>query len=160
MPKAVTLEYLGVQATGRTKTEAKQEASATLERLATNCVPKVWCHRGQTVIVSHDHHGGNYHLVHPESEGAQHFTCSMSVGDVENVAISHLLTYTRDIGDFTIPSWCPRHIVGPLRRSWQESDAFQRAYAGAVELGISRSEQHHWACTHANKFAQELPACA
>lgn len=153
----VRIEYFGVDGEGRNVTEAKKNAGKKLDRIVRNLSPSVFCHKGHTLVVYPNAAGCfSYTFTHPNTEGYVAF-CSCggeSRDDVIASGIVHLLSITRNEGEFDIPGWAECYLdCKSVRKEWAGNDAFQRAYRHAQEQG--EPDPHQWACWNRGRFAEE-----
>lgn len=144
----IKIDYFGVPGEGRTVKEAKQDAGRKIEQIVQNLSPRIYSHRGHSVVIYRTTEGEAYDLIHPDSEGCRHSTSFG--GDVEESAIAHLLQITRQAGEFDIPDWVPNEMHPRLTSDWKSNDAFQRAYRAAE--GAGEANPHQWACENMGKF--------
>lgn len=158
MAQQVTLNYHGVEGVGRNVTEAKKDAGRTIQKIVARLTPAIYSHRGHSVVVYPNSCGGtNYTLIHPDTDG-QSYSCSCGGEYTETIAdaVRHLLSITRQIGEYDVPEWVPgsidrRELIG----DWKRHDAFQRAYRVAEKAGDP--DPHGWACRHQYEDVFQLP---
>lgn len=163
----VTIDYFGVEGSGKNVTEAKRDAGAKIQQLVKHCHPRMYSRRGEHVVIYPDPHGGGwYSLLHADGDGETISSSScVSFRDAEESGVRHLLSNVRAIGDFDVPAWARRIIrdVPALIRDWKDNDAFQRAYRHAETLRVDEMDgmdPHRWACTYRDRFRDATVAVA
>lgn len=151
MAKQITLDYYGVEGTGRTVTEAKRDAGERIKRIVRHLSPRIYSWRGYSVVISPNEHGAQYTLIHPDSDGSVH-SCSLcaDMDDATKSAVKHMLSVARQVGDMTMPEWIDADLAAQLEREWRDNDAFQVAYRYAE--AYEESDPHGWACNHRAEF--------
>ena len=151
----VRVEYLGVEASGRTVGEARKAAAAEATFVCSHR-PKIFAYRGHAVMIWYVPNGTCYAITHPDTEGAN-YSCSFTGREsVVYTALHHLLQITRLEGEYDVPRWVLSEIgredAARLVSDWRSSDGFQRAYRAAAERGLPEQERHQWACENARNF--------
>lgn len=166
MSTQIKVTYFGVEGSGRTIKEAKQDAGRVIERLVANHRPEVYQHRSNTLIVYHTATGGEYMMVDAAGEGPRYCCHAMvSFDDARICGLRHMLTNARQVGQYEVPGWV-RGIIGrtpteQMIEDWRSNDGFQLAYRHAQASGIGEGESdwHRWACEHGAEFrpAKDAP---
>jgi len=152
----ITIDYHGITATGKNKTEAKAAAQHRLDRILDNLSPLIFAHNGHTLTVWQTHNGSAYTITRPDDAGRVYCTV-LATDDRDTMAaygIKHLLDYTRQIGDYDLPSWANAYFDhlqrARLLSDWHRADRFQRAYAVARRT-MGEVAAHHWAGNHCHE---------
>jgi hypothetical protein len=147
----VTITYYGVDGTGRNLTEAKRDAGARIERMARHSFPRIFTHRGYTLVCYVTSCGASYSIAHVDTDGET--VGSSSASDMHDATISgikHLLTMVRKEGEFTFPEWAQRRLthqqLDAIESDWRRNDRFQAAYREATAQGLADCEAHAYAC--------------
>ncbi len=151
MMSTVRVTYYGVEGEGRNVTEAKRDAGHRIERFVRQSMPRVYSHRGHTLIAYATEYGGSYSIAHPDSDGAVIGSSSCaSKDDAEQSGIAHMLTMARAEGEFEVPEWAAhrlgRDAVAKLTREWRDNDVFQTGYREARAQGMGDCDAHAYAC--------------
>lgn len=142
----VTVEHLGVKASGNSLAEAKRNA-ANLAAKVLRTAPRVYAHRGHAVMVSATlDGGGQYTLTGPDSEGLISLCCGCDSYEAAiESGIRHMLDNARDRWDHTVPEWAPENLRNSLPAQWFRDDVFYECYDCARAAGMSDAEAHEWA---------------
>lgn len=151
MPK-ITLEYLGVEGTGRTVKEAKADAVRKIEQLLkADRSPYFMSFRGQHVIIWHTGTSYAYRQVNNEEDysrgkkiqwGTQ--TCSDDISQVLGEIRQHLAQVCWD----GVEEMSPLLTEEREQRDFAQWQRFQIAYQDARAKGLSDTECHRYACEH------------
>lgn len=148
----IRITYFGVEGEGPTVKAAKQDAGDKLERFVKGSMPRIYCHKGYTLITYAQPWGGSYTITHPDSAGQAIGSSSASDRrDAEFSGLRHLFTMARKEGEYEIPDWAMANrdfaaMAKSLRDEWARNDKFQAAYREARSLGQSDCEAHLHAC--------------
>lgn len=148
----ITLEYLGIEGTGRTVKEAKLDATRTIEKmLKVDRSPYFMSFRGQSVLIWHNgtsyvsrmlDQDGDYSRGKKVSYCTSH--CSDNISDVLAENRRHLAQIC----------WDGQEEMSPLlteareQRDFAQWVRFQRAYKDAREKGLRDMDCHKYACEH------------
>ena len=163
----VTLEYFGVEATGRNVTEAKKDAGRKIERFVKNHSPHYVTFPGFVSVIIPQPQGG-YCIEHPLFCGECRDTggSSYTASDLENAIatevghIAQLATVAPVSPDTIIredsPLWkqCPEVLRGMAYRSYISWVNWQVAYQFAPS---DCEDRHQWACNHQQDFHDGAP---
>ncbi len=149
MPRTIKVEYLGIEGSGRTVAQARQDAARRAERVIRQ-QPVVYAYRGHVLAVWATPYGGSYTIAHPDSDGRVNFCTSCAdFDDSLQSGIRHLLDIARQEGEYEVPRWVPRGMHRDLVAEWRHQDRFHRAYRDARARGLNDCEAHAAACESA-----------
>ena len=159
--KIYTVRLHGAEGRGPTKTDAKLDACAQIERaMDATYSPAIIRWRGVLGILYCDRGHYAYTLIHEDSESYQDGTiiagCSCC-GTDRRAALVSLKTHLAQIGwthedGQTVPfilKGCPEET----HREHLHQAAWQEAYQHARTLGMEYNDAHYWACNHSHEFA-------
>ncbi len=160
----VTIDYYGVEGTGKNLTEAKKNAGevirATLKRVATP--PRIIRLKNWMVLIWADAHGWCHKVQEIDAIESGHlYGCSHSSGSEDDVVVAakrHLADCVT-MTDAEAVAFFSSH-PSPDKNSlseWRRKQGFYRAYHYAKEnQGLLATQGvtdlHRWACEHQNDF--------
>lgn len=157
MPR-VTIEYYGVEGSGRTVTEAKKDASEKIKASLTgNYHPKIIYHRGYAQLIYREPDGWHHaEIIDPISVRTSFgWTTGQSLEDVMKSAIMSLAHSGRHSGEFTCDLFdtLPRSERAKALSDFCDLSAFHDAYDHARKvLLLDEHKCHEWACQNKHRF--------
>jgi hypothetical protein len=148
--KKITIEYCGMQGTGQTVKEAKQEAARKIETfLSVDHTPKVVSYGGRTAIAWMTPQGPVSGYI--ETDGRIRSTCHHETGvTMERVTDQlkmNLAMNAADVESDELPSVITNNP--DAIHSYESWLGFQRAYRHATGTD---TEKHAYACHNGEKF--------
>ncbi len=144
----ISIEYYGVEGSGRTVTEAKKDAGRKIEQsLAGSYKPEIVTHRGFAVMVWREPSGYSVAIiVDPDGGGVRERLCECHYQSKEDAMRSarHMVaqnTWTAEDGTSAPEFMTDRNEIAEFR-SWAE---FQLRYIKARAAGLGSNDAHDWA---------------
>jgi hypothetical protein len=157
MANKISIEYFGMPGTGRTVTEAKQDAGRNIEAaLSGDYTPAVLTFRGTVALIARDPKTGwGYRFVHSEKgEMLQRMYLNCGYTDYEDCllhAVRHIADNERKTGerDSELFNVLRPRIASEVRREFAQKaeydDVFQARYREAQGRGMSDGEAYAYA---------------
>jgi hypothetical protein len=146
----ITVDYLGIQGSGKTIRDAKADAARKVAGFVEAAKsPLVYVESGHVMIAWQT--GVNesaYTYVSPNTENGPRHYCSMQAGSAYDALRAARRHVAKNIGNASIADPSDRAKV---EIEISESRAFTAAYRHAEASGIT--DPHTWACAHAREFA-------
>lgn len=154
MSKQVTIQYFGMEGTGRTLTEAKQDAGRRIEKAVTGSyLPFVQSYRGQSVLVWRELERWQFRLLTDYETGAVRdgfvYGCGAGQDTFDDVvkAAKYALaqtTWQPEDGDFP-PDFLKSEDIRREFKSWA---AWQLRYRAHRANGMSDVDAHRAAFSY------------
>jgi len=141
----ITVDYLGVQGTGKTVKAAKEDAVRKVRDLvAAARAPLVYCYRGNTVIAwqTGDDRGMYTYTTPTTDEGMRHY-CATAQGDRYDAMRRGRAHLARTLDDANAADERDRATV---QEDIDRSKAFAELYHKHISKGATDSEAHAAAC--------------
>jgi hypothetical protein len=159
----VTVDYYGVEGTGRNLTEAKRDAGEKIRKALDGYYsPTVLAHRGWAILVYREPAGWCWRIILDAKDGIRAGKVYASANDeTESDAIRsasrHLAQLGWEASDGTEPPAFLRDRAD--RREFEVWAEFQLRFRKAKAAGMSDNDAHHWAGRNPSRpelCAQEL----
>ena len=159
--KTTTIKHLGMEGTGRTKSEAKQDAISKIEAAtAGSYTPTVIVSGVWAALVYRDLSGWGYKLIATADEGIRAGAVFAACYDSREKAHRDA---RRHVGQLSLPQWgagvfSPDDVPSVVeneedRRELHRYAAWQRAYGFCASvLGLKDQAAHSWACNYCHEF--------
>lgn len=138
------------EAQAETREAAEQSLLAMVDRVSRHQSPKVYTHRGNTLVFSVTADGCHYIITSPDDDGPKWGGTLTTLPDTEALAgaVRHLLSISREPGEYDVPSWATMLNPTQTAEEWRSDDAWQAAYLDAIRCGQDKNGAHAYACDH------------
>ena len=146
----INLTYCGMNGSGPTVKEAKQDAARKIEAVLDGSYdPVVARLNGITGIAFRTPDGWKYTIVWADAkDGVNKNVCTITGGDGRHEVLKHLLRHMDDnSSDPTVVA----AFLGDDKAGfsdWQGKQRFYAAYKAAREQGMNETDAHRYACEH------------
>ena len=137
----VTIQYYGMDGTGRTVTEAKRDAGTKIERALTGHYTPAFIRAGDLLGFIWREPGGYYYkIIRPDSEAGSAYGCGMAQGSTERETVHACARHMADnLGSY---AGLEKYLDRAQIRDLDQRFAFVAEYRKHIASGMSDTEAH------------------